>query len=192
MGEQQLSTSPVIKSQGFDHIEDHGADPLLLAVEWLCKYHNKTTSKEVLYAGLPRGKKLEPEVALRMLDQVGIAAGWIKRDLSKVSHYLFPLVIVCRDGAYCIITSRLGTKGNYQYQVMTPESGGTLTMSEVEVMGIYSGYAMVANPKPQLDRRTDDEILPQATMKDIGCSVRCGAIVITFTAQLLQPYWLIY
>lgn len=160
---EQLSVAPVIQSREFDNIEDHGADPLLWAVEWLCQYHHKLASKEVLYAGLPRGKKLDPELALRMLDQVGIAAGWIKRDLAKISTYLFPLVIARSDGTYCIITSRKGRRGNYQYQVVIPESGGTLSLNEAEVTENYNGYAMVANPKPQLDKRSDDEILPQAS-----------------------------
>lgn len=163
MGEQQLSTASVIPSQGFDYIEDQGSDPLLQAVKWLCQYHNKLASKEVLYAGLPRSGKLEPELALRMLDQVGIAAGWIKRDLAKISRYLFPLVIVGYDGSYSIITARQGKKGNYHYQVVVPESGGTLSLSEAQATEYYSGYAMVANPKPQLDRRSGDDILPQAS-----------------------------
>jgi len=159
---EQLSGTPVISSQAFDNIEDHGADSLLWAVEWLCQHHNKLASREVLYAGLPRSKQLDPELALRMLDQVGIAAGWIKRDLSSISTYLFPLAIARNDGTYCIITARKGGRGNYQYQMVIPESGGSLTLSEAEVAKHYSGYAMVANAKPQLDKRGDDEILPQA------------------------------
>ncbi|TQI82254.1 ATP-binding cassette subfamily C protein LapB [Serratia fonticola] len=159
---EQLSVAPVIPSPAFDNIEDHGADTLLWAVEWLCQHHNKLASKEVLYAGLPRSKKLDPELALRMLDQVGVAAGWIKRDLAKISTYLFPLVIARNDGTYCIIASRKGKKGHYLYQMVVPESGGTLSLSEAEVIENYNGYAMVANPKPQLDKRSDDEILPQA------------------------------
>lgn len=159
---EQLSGTPVISSQAFDNIEDHGADSLLWAVEWLCQHHNKLASREVLYAGLPRSKQLDPELALRMLDQVGIAAGWIKRDLSSISTYLFPLAIARNDGTYCIITARKGGRGNYQYQMVVPESGGSLTLSEAEVAKHYSGYAMVANAKPQLDKRGDDEILPQA------------------------------
>ncbi|WNN43673.1 type I secretion system permease/ATPase [Winslowiella toletana] len=159
---EQLSGTPVISSQAFDNIEDHGADSLLWAVEWLCQHHNKLASREVLYAGLPRSKQLDPELALRMLDQVGIAAGWIKRDLSSISTYLFPLAIARNDGTYCIITARKGGRGNYQYQMVIPESGGSLTLSESEVAKHYSGYAMVANAKPQLDKRGDDEILPQA------------------------------
>ncbi|MGL6011850.1 MAG: hypothetical protein ACRC0J_10155, partial [Shewanella oncorhynchi] len=85
----EIPDSPAIQSREFDNVEDHGRDSLLWAVEWLCKYYNKLASKEVLYAGLPRGDKLEPELALRMLDQIGIAAGWIKRDLAKISSYLF-------------------------------------------------------------------------------------------------------
>ncbi|VXD08789.1 ABC transporter [Enterobacterales bacterium 8AC] len=159
---EQITPPPVLESTDFDNIEDHGKDSLLWAVEWLCQYHNKLASKEVLYAGLPRSEKLTPELALRMLEQVGISGGWIKRDLAKVSSYLFPLVLACNDGSYCVVTSRTGKRGDLKYQVVVPESGGALQMSEDELGANYSGYAMVANPKPKLDKRSDDEILPEA------------------------------
>lgn len=156
----EIPDSPAIQSREFDNVEDHGRDSLLWAVEWLCKYYNKLASKEVLYAGLPRGDKLEPELALRMLDQIGIAAGWIKRDLAKISSYLFPLVVARSDGTYCIVTARTGKRGSYEYQVVVPESGGTISIQEAELS--TNGYTMVANPKPRLDAHLDDEILPQA------------------------------
>ncbi|MDE7590820.1 type I secretion system permease/ATPase [Enterobacter bugandensis] len=160
MGEPEVTIDPLKKSHTFDNIHDQGGDPLLLAVEWLCRFHNKVTSKEVLYAGLPRGKNLQPETALHMLEQVGIAAGWINRDLTKISEYLFPLIVVCKDSTYLIITSRHGAKGNYHYQIVIPENGGTLSISEASLTEMYSGYAMIANPKPKLARSMNDEILP--------------------------------
>ncbi|MHA7847651.1 type I secretion system permease/ATPase [Serratia sp. D1N4] len=158
---EKVITRPVLESTGFDSVEDNSKDSLLWAVEWLCRYHNKVASTAVLYAGLPRGEKLTPELALRMLDQVGLSGGWIKRDLSQVSTYLFPLVLAYNDGSYCVITSRTGKRGDLKYQVVVPESGGVLQMSEDALMANYSGYAMLANPKPRLDKRTDNEILPE-------------------------------
>lgn len=151
----------VMHSLEFDNIDDHSRDSLFWAVEWLCKHYNKVNSKEVLYAGLPRGDKLEPELALRMLEQVGISAGWIKRDLSQLSSYLFPVIVARNDGTYCIVTARTGQKANYLYQIVAPESGGTVTISAKELSA--SGYVMAASPTPKLETRHDDEILPEST-----------------------------
>ena len=156
----EIPEPPAIQSREFDNIEDHGRDSLLWAVEWLCQHYNKLVSKEVLYAGLPRGDKLEPELALRMLDQIGISAGWIKRDLTKISSYLFPLVVARTDGTYCIVAARTGKRGSHWYQIVVPESGGTVSIPEAELL--TNGYAMVASPKPKLDARLEDEILPES------------------------------
>lgn len=158
----QLSANQVDLHPNFDNIEDHGKDSLLWGVEWLCAHHSKLVSKEVLYSGLPKSDKLEPETALRMLDQIGISAGWVKRDLNKISSYLFPLLIARNDGSYCILTARKGKRGRYQYQVVVPESGGAVMVGEADLQDSYGGYALVATPKPKLDARADDQLLPKA------------------------------
>jgi ATP-binding cassette subfamily C protein LapB len=158
----QLSAARVGLHPKFDSIEDHGKDSLLWGVEWLCAHHSKLMSKEVLYSGLPKSDRLEPETALHMLDQVGISAGWIKRDLNKISSYLFPLLIARNDGTYCILTTRTGKRGQHQYQIVVPESGGAVMISETALQENYGGYALVATPKPKLDARADDQLLPKA------------------------------
>lgn len=158
---EQLTPASVVESSQFDPVEDNSKDSLLWAVEWLCRYHNKMASKEVLYAGLPRGETLTPELALRMLDQVDISGGWVKREPARLSDYLFPLVLACNDGRYCIVTARTKQRGVLTYQVVVPESGGSVQMSADELAADYSGYAMLANPKPKLDKHTDGDILPE-------------------------------
>jgi ATP-binding cassette subfamily C protein LapB len=158
----QFSADQVDLHPNFDNIENHEKDSLLWGVEWLCAHHSKSVSKEVLYSGLPKSDKLEPETALRMLDQVGISAGWVKRDLNKISSYLFPLLIACNDGSYCILTARKGKRSKYQYQLVVPESGGAVLVGEADLQESYSGYALVATLKPKLDARADDRLLPKA------------------------------
>lgn len=155
----QPSTTQAAPHAPFENIEDHGKDSLLWTVEWLCAHHDKLVSKEVLYSGLPRSEWLDPETALRMLDQVGISAGWIKRDLNKLSSYLFPLGIVRKDGSYCVLASRKGKRGQYQYQVIVPESGGGVWVPEADLLEEYAGYALATTLKPKLDARADDELL---------------------------------
>ena len=69
----QTSAAEMSSPSHFENIEDHGKDSLLWGVEWICAHHTKRVSKEVLYSGLPRSERLDPETALRMLEQVGIA-----------------------------------------------------------------------------------------------------------------------
>ncbi|MCU2363709.1 hypothetical protein N8Q21_21190 [Enterobacter hormaechei subsp. xiangfangensis] len=128
-----LSTVKVNSEHDFNNIEEPRKDSLLWGVEWLCAHHAKYASKEVLYAGLPKSDKLEPEMALRMLDQMGISAGWVKRDLNSISSWLFPLLIARKDGTYCIITARNGKRGQFTYQIVVPENEGILTVSAADL-----------------------------------------------------------
>ncbi|WCO73358.1 hypothetical protein PQF84_02695 [Enterobacter hormaechei] len=157
-----LSTVKVNSEHDFNNIEEPRKDSLLWGVEWLCAHHAKYASKEVLYAGLPKSDKLEPEMALRMLDQMGISAGWVKRDLNSISSWLFPLLIARKDGTYCIITARNGKRGQFTYQIVVPENEGILTVSAADLLEVYGGYALVTTPKPSLDARADDLLLPKA------------------------------
>ncbi|HAS0822716.1 TPA: type I secretion system permease/ATPase [Enterobacter cloacae subsp. cloacae] len=157
-----LSTVKINSEHTLDDIEAPEKDSLLWGVEWLCGHHSKYASKEVLYAGLPKSDKLEPEMALRMLEQMGISAGWVKRDLNSLSSWLFPLLIARKDGTYCILTARKGKRGQHTYQIVVPENDGTLLVAEADLHEVYGGYALVTTPKPTLDARAEDQLLPKA------------------------------
>ncbi|MDQ7214957.1 ABC transporter transmembrane domain-containing protein, partial [Enterobacter cloacae] len=161
-----LSTVKINSEHTLDDIEAPEKDSLLWGVEWLCGHHSKYASKEVLYAGLPKSDKLEPEMALRMLEQMGISAGWVKRDLNSLSSWLFPLLIARKDGTYCILTARKGKRGQHTYQIVVPENDGTLLVAEADLHEAYGGYALVTTPKPTLDASAEDQLLPKA--KDEG------------------------
>ncbi|MGL5526644.1 MAG: type I secretion system permease/ATPase [Aeromonas veronii] len=137
-------------------------DTLMWGVEWLCKFHKKKITREVLYAGLPRGERLEPETAIHMLEQVGIAVGWVKRDLAKLSSYLFPLLISLNDSSYCIVLARKHKHDSIVYQIIAPENSGSIWVDATVLETNYTGYAMVATPKPRLDGQEGNSLLPQA------------------------------
>ena len=106
------------------------SDSLLAAVRWLCEYHKLPASLEALYAGLPRGERLNPGLAARMLEQAGIGAGWVKRGASDLSDYLFPAVLLFKDGEARIVVGRKDGR----YQLVVPEAGGgAVVMSEAEL-----------------------------------------------------------
>ena len=146
-----FSTVKINSEHALNDIDAPEKDSLLWGVEWLCRHHAKYASKEVLYAGLPKSDKLEPEMALRMLEQMGISAGWVKRDLNSLSSWLFPLLIARKDGTYCILTARNGKRGQHTYQIVVPENEGMLVLDEAELHAGYGGYA-VALPALFLQR----------------------------------------
>lgn len=134
-------------------------DTLLSAVRSLCELYTKEVSETVLYAGLPRGKRLSPILAVRMLEQVGIKAGWVQRALPQLSDYLFPAVQACQDGTYCVVLKRNVLPGKVTYDVILPEHQGQVTLSEEQLQAQSSGYFLLTSVIPKLDARSDHDLL---------------------------------
>ncbi len=148
-------------SMDYPPATDVHTDSLLWSVQWLATYYDKPASSTVLYAGLPREKTLSSQLSIRMLEQIGIGAGWVKRDLNELFSYLFPVVLTRKDGSHCIITERHGKGISSSYSVILPETGGgKKTISARELAEVYSGYALLCSPKPKLDER-ESEGLPE-------------------------------
>ncbi|WP_228351011.1 MULTISPECIES: type I secretion system permease/ATPase [Limnobaculum] len=144
-------------SQDFVPAMDAQQDSLLWSIQWLATYYNKPTSTAVLYAGLPKEKKLTPQLALRMLDKIAMGCAWVERDLEQLFSYLFPVVIACKNGNYCIITKRNKEKNStFTYLVVLPDNAGEVTISASSVSDMYAGYVLLCNPKPKLEERNND------------------------------------
>ncbi|PJI47426.1 MAG: type I secretion system permease/ATPase [Pseudomonas sp.] len=128
------------------------SDSLLAGVRWLCAHFERPATLESLYAGLPRDQKLRPSLVTRMLEQAGIGAGWVKRRPAELSSYLFPLMLLFRNGEARILVARRGE----EFELVVPEAGGgTITMSAAELQENYLGYALLARPKATPDARTE-------------------------------------
>ncbi|MBD9502878.1 type I secretion system permease/ATPase [Pseudomonas sp. BGr12] len=128
------------------------SDSLLAGVRWLCDHFERPTTLESLYAGLPRDHKLRPSLVTRMLEQAGIGAGWVKRRPAELSSYLFPLMLLFRNGEARILVARHGE----EFELVVPEAGGgSITMSAAELQENYLGYALLARPKSAPDARTE-------------------------------------
>ncbi|MBD9676876.1 type I secretion system permease/ATPase [Pseudomonas sp. PDM18] len=128
------------------------SDSLLAGVRWLCTHFERNTTLESLYAGLPRDRKLRPSLVARMLEQAGIGAGWVKRSPAELSSYLFPLLLLFRNGEARILVARRGE----EFELVVPEAGGgSITMSAAELQENYLGYALLARPKAAPDARTE-------------------------------------
>ncbi|MEJ8815773.1 type I secretion system permease/ATPase [Variovorax ureilyticus] len=136
-----------------------GPDTLLWAVHWLCVHHGVPLSMAALQAGLPRDARLSPTLAGRMLEQAGIGAGWIKRDVDDLLPYLLPVVLLRKDGGACVLLARHGKGRAATYDVVLPEAGGGSVSLNANDMGeLYGGHALLAKPRPRLDERAGPEV----------------------------------
>lgn len=157
-------------------------DSLLAGVQWFCAHYDKPATLESLYAGLPRGQRLKPSLVVRMLEQAGIGAGWVKRRPAELSSYLFPLMLLFKNGEARILVARRGE----QFELVVPEAGGgTMTLSAEELQENYLGYALLVRPKAAPDARTE---IPQGRARHTGCSPPCGAIAAITTARHWRPF----
>ncbi|MDM0037068.1 ABC transporter transmembrane domain-containing protein [Variovorax sp. J22P271] len=137
---------------------DEEQDTLLGAVHWLCAHYGQSLSEAALQSGLPREARLTPTVAVRMLEQAGIDAGWVERDVGSLLSYLFPVVALRKDGKACVLTARHGSGKAATYDILFPEAGGvSVTVNENDVNEFYGGHALLAKPQPRLDDRAGPE-----------------------------------
>jgi len=132
------------------------SDSLLAGVRWFCAHFDLPTTLESLYAGLPRDERLRPSLVVRMLEQAGIGAGWVKRRPDELSGYLFPLMLLFKSGEARILIARDGDT----YELIVPEAGGgTIFMEAEELAQHYMGYALLVRPKPAPDSRAETPAL---------------------------------
>ena len=144
-----------------DAIDADAKDSLLSSIKWIAQFYDKNISTAVLYSDLPRGKFLTPDMAVKMLKQTGISAGWVKRDVKLLSDYLFPAIIARKDGSYNILLAREKSKGGQvNYRIFFPETGSERVVSTSDLMADFSGYALLASRMPEMKSGIDN-ILPE-------------------------------
>ena len=148
-----------------DNVREAGSaaanpDSLLAAVRWLCAYHGQVRSDAVLLAGLPRDARLTPTIAVRVLGQAGIGAGWVRRPLDELDSYLFPLALLRKDGGALVLIGREGHDADTQYEVVVPEAeGGAVRVAPDMLEAHYAGHALLAKPRPRLDDRAGEDLI---------------------------------
>nr|WP_310616884.1 type I secretion system permease/ATPase [Pantoea cypripedii] len=133
-------------------------DTLLCAITWLVRHHGKSASEDVLYAGLPRGERLAPDIAMLMLEQAGIQAGWVERDILTVSESLYPVILAMTSGEYVILLE----KHQGRYSLLTPTNGTLRHVSPETLANETTGFALLTKLKVQPAPRGDQEILPDS------------------------------
>ncbi|WP_312242315.1 type I secretion system permease/ATPase [Pantoea sp.] len=141
-------------------------DELLWAVRWIADYYNLNKSDNALYAGLPKGEKLTPQIAQRMLEQNGVNCAWVTHELDSLHDWLLPAIAATKEGSFLILKQRAGQGKKKTWSVCLAENGGGETqMSEEQLAQLMNGYMLLSSRQPALRAGNDDAFLPEAGKK---------------------------
>jgi ATP-binding cassette, subfamily C, bacterial LapB len=121
-------------------------DALAHALSWLTRHHGRERSPESLLGGMPVSGRLGPDQALRALRDAGFSAGLVQRPIAELHHLLLPAVLLLKEGDACIVVARdAAHPGSYDI-VMPGREHHACKATEAELVGEYTGLALVATP----------------------------------------------
>ncbi|WP_414704365.1 type I secretion system permease/ATPase [Pseudomonas sp. UBA4194] len=125
-------------------------DPLLDGLLILCKLHGCTVSRSSLSAGLPlAGQRLGVELLPRAAARASLQARVLRRDLGAISAMNLPVLLLLDNGR-CAVLRRFSDDG--QALILPSEAeGGEQWVSREELASAYSGQALFARPRHELE-----------------------------------------
>lgn len=134
-------------------------DTLLQCTMLMCEHYGFGRSAEALCAGLPKGRLLEPALALTALANAGLTGGLVQRRVQEFSAHLMPLIVLRQDKGAAILTGRRrDADGKPVFQLVMPEiSNEIVDISLEEFNGWYAGYAILVKPQAKVDTRAGEE-----------------------------------
>ncbi|WP_409319250.1 type I secretion system permease/ATPase [Pseudomonas sp. KCJK9016] len=139
-------------------------DTLLSCVSWLCGHYQAGRSAQALTAGLPKGARLSPSLALASLANAGLSAGLVERRSRALPDQLVPMILLRKDQGGCVLLGRrvdpAGKGGHeYLYQVILPElSDEPVELPQCELDELYAGFAILARRTARVDNRAGEEL----------------------------------
>ena len=137
-------------------------DALAHSLAWLTRHHGRAQSAESLLAGLPISGPLGPDQAVRALREAGFTAGLVQRRIGDIHALLLPAVLLLKSGDACIVVRRgdavAGEAPRFDV-VMPGRESHQVSATEAELVGEYSGVALVATRPPQAAGPPADDAL---------------------------------
>ena len=145
-------------SHAFDwHVSETQAhfDQLLDCLVELTRLHGSPWTHEALSAGLPLVEnRLTPSLLPRAAHRAGLSARVLRRNLDEIPERLLPAILLLNDKRACLLLERLP---DGQYKVRFPEGGESVeTLSEAELIEIYTGVMLIVRPRFRFDLRTPE------------------------------------
>ncbi len=136
-------------------------DALAHALSWLTRHHGRERTAESLLSGLSIAGRLGPDQALRALREAGFNAALVQRPIGEMNALLLPAVLLLQGGDACIVVARKDGEGAAaRYDIVMPgREHHALVATEGELIGEYTGIALVATPKIQTTHKGEDAAL---------------------------------
>ncbi|MFJ4371601.1 type I secretion system permease/ATPase [Pseudomonas japonica] len=127
-------------------------DPLLDGLLILCKLHGCTASRASLCSGLPLPQqRLDVDLLPRAAARAGLQARILRRELSAIAALNLPVLLLFKDGR-CAVLRRW--KDQDQALILPCEAdGGEQWVSREELAEAYSGHALFARPRHELEQQ---------------------------------------
>ncbi|MEN8236556.1 MAG: type I secretion system permease/ATPase [Pseudomonadota bacterium] len=141
----------------FDQWQDTTAqpdDPLLGCLEIICSMKDRPMSTTSLKAGLPLvNDLLTPELFTRAASRAGLNAKIVRKQLSHISKFTLPCVLLLQGNKACILVS----VDDQEAEVIFPEMGrGIRKILLDDLKKIYVGITLFVTALYQYDTRSSD------------------------------------
>ena len=128
------------------------ADPLLQSLVFLTAHYGRAKSAEAILAGLAYDENaMGAALFCEAADRLGLRAKTARRkDLSKLSQPLLPVVAILNNAQCCVILAISGNKA----QVYLPEIGEKKDIKLSDLEKSYAGFVIYVHPRAEF---TDPE-----------------------------------
>ncbi|WP_448683867.1 type I secretion system permease/ATPase [Pseudomonas nicosulfuronedens] len=125
-------------------------DPLLDGLLILCRLHGCSVSRNSLSAGLPlRDQRLSAALLPRAAARAGLQGRLLRRELKSISNLNLPVLLLLNDGRSAVLRQ---WRDNGQALILPCETdGGEQSVSADELAAQYSGQALFARPRHELE-----------------------------------------
>lgn len=121
-----------------DNFQQNHDDPLLDCLMVVCQFHNITTSRNALTAGLPlEDNRLTPSTLPRAAQRAGLKARTLSRPLDKISSLSLPAIILLKNSQAAVL---LGWDEHQRARLLSAETqGGEISVSREALAAEYRG-----------------------------------------------------
>lgn len=125
-------------------------DPLLDGLLILCRLHGCAVSRNSLSAGLPlRDQRISAAMLPRAAARAGLQGRLLRRELKSISNLNLPVLLLLNDGRSAVLRQ---WRDDGQALILPCETeGGEQAVSADELAAQYSGQALFARPRHELE-----------------------------------------
>ena len=124
-----------------DNFQQNHDDPLLDCLMVVCQFHNITTSRNALIAGLPlEENRLTLSTLPRAAQRAGLKARTLTRSLDNISALSLPAIILLKNAQAAVL---LGWDEHQRARLLSAETqGGEISVSREALAAEYRGQVV--------------------------------------------------